>query len=142
MPGVTIVSVGNFCRSTFNSHGNTIEPGVSRERRKLFDLALHRPVDADLEQRVVVQAGERRDRNDKRHRPMQSARCLCGRPPRRFQHFRAAGRVHGHHPHTKFRGRCNGASHLVRDVVELEIKEHAMALLDKTPHERGPFGSE
>ena len=61
---------------------------------------------------------------------------------RGLQHFRAARRVHGHHPHAKLRCRCDGACNLVWDVVKLEIEKHAVPLLDETPYERGPFGRE
>ena len=54
------------------------------------------------------------------------------------QHRRAAGRMHVQHPDAEARRRGAGLRHGVRDVVELEIEEHAKAALDACAHDVRP----
>ena len=56
-----------------------VEPRARRKGRKLFHVTLHRSVDADFEQRSIVEARQRRHRDDDRSRPVRAV------PPSRPQ---------------------------------------------------------
>ena len=47
-----------------------------------------------------------------------------------------------HHPHAEPRRRRDGAGHSVRDVVELEVEEHAIAARHQFLHEGRAVGRE
>ena len=53
-------------------------------------------------------------------------------------HRRAPGRVHVDHPHAERGGGRNGLRNGVGNIVELEIEEHAIAVLDERAHDGGP----
>ena len=74
--------------------------------------------------------------------PDRSRRFLVGGVARRAHHRRAAGRVDVDHPDAEPRGRGDRAGDGVRDVVELQVEEHAIAAADQLFDERRAVAGE
>ena len=71
-----------------------------------------------------------------------SAAARGGRVGGGRHHPAAAGGVHVDHPRAGRDRRRDGAGDGVRDVVELQIEEHAIAAFGERAHDRRAFGGE
>ena len=91
----------------------------------------------------LVHAGQHGDRNHERRRPCRASRrsrCAASRAARIIALPPPAWTLTIQTP-SDGRGR-DGGRHRVRNVVELQIEEDAVAALGERPHERRPFGGE
>ena len=143
MPGVTITkSVARWLRGGVPFPAATPRrrrarpPGPARER---VDLVDDRARHADRAERVLVEAGQHRDADDERRRaPRPSRRLACAASRAAFI-MAAPPQACTLTIHTpSLRGLGRRAGHRVRDVVELQVEEHAVAALGEPPHDAGP----
>ena len=81
---------------------------------------------------LLVETGEQRHRHDPHAGPGRSG-TACRRP----DHLLAAGRMHGEELGAEASRRRRRALDRVRDVVKLEIEEHAPAPRAERPHRVG-----
>ena len=102
-------------------------------------LRFGRAADADRGQIGRIEAGQHGDRDQQRARSTLFGRRPRDRVARCGEHRRAAGGMHVDHPDAEPRRRRAGLRHGIRDVVKLEIEEHAKAAADELAHQAG-FG--
>ena len=95
---------------------------------------------ADFRERLAGHARQHRDGNHEWGRRARAGCSLARSLARRLHHLRPARCVDVDHPHAERRRRRNGLRDRIRDVVELEIEEYAIAFIDERTHDGGSFG--
>src|SRR5262249_31076915 len=93
-------------------------------------------------ERLLAQAGKHGHRDHERTPETRAHRLFGGRCARASHHVQAARRVDVDHPHAKPRRSADGASDGVRDIVEFQIEEDAVALCDQFFDEPGTVAGE
>ena len=126
--GEPLAALRSDQRDLLRRGDDAVEAGRLRERGEPLDLTGDGAGDADLGEHRLVEAGQHRDRDDQRRRACRRCAASSSAASRAARIIVEPARgVDVDHPDAEPRRRADRAGDGVRDVVELQVEEHAVA---------------